>query len=323
MLHIQCYIRDGKDVRILSMGSRIKEARIQKGFTQEYLAKKIGVTKSAIANYENEISTPKIELLYKLFDVLQCDANYLYQDEMNSLADKDENMTLSLKEKTHIKKYRTLDEHGKKAVDCILNVEYERVESTRTPVIPISNVITLSEFEQPVSAGKGVYLGDGSQTITREVPNTEETRKADFILRVSGDSMEPKYSDGDRLLIKRQHDVNVGEEGIFVLNNEGFVKRREVDRLVSLNPEYEDILFHDEDSIECKGRVIGKIQIDQIKPVDHPVKPVNRDKRKETVTIGIAARDGSSTLELTQEQYERLMELAQKEDTHELPDGII
>jgi len=305
------------------MGSRIKEARIQKGFTQEYLAKKIGVTKSAIANYENEISTPKIELLYKLFDVLQCDANYLYQDEMNSLADKDENMTLSLKEKTHIKKYRTLDEHGKKAVDCILNVEYERVESTRTPVIPISNVITLSEFEQPVSAGKGVYLGDGSQTITREVPNTEETRKADFILRVSGDSMEPKYSDGDRLLIKRQHDVNVGEEGIFVLNNEGFVKRREVDRLVSLNPEYEDILFHDEDSIECKGRVIGKIQIDQIKPADHPVKPVNRDKRKETVTIGIAARDGSSTLELTQEQYERLMELAQKEDTNELPDGII
>ena len=305
------------------MGSRIKEARIQKGFTQEYLAKKIGVTKSAIANYENEISTPKIELLYKLFDVLQCDANYLYQDEMNSLADKDENMTLSLKEKTHIKKYRTLDEHGKKAVDCILNVEYERVESTRTPVIPISNVITLSEFEQPVSAGKGVYLGDGSQTITREVPNTEETRKADFILRVSGDSMEPKYSDGDRLLIKRQHDVNVGEEGIFVLNNEGFVKRREVDRLVSLNPEYEDILFHDEDSIECKGRVIGKIQIDQIKPADHPVKSVNRDKRKETVTIGIAARDGSSTLELTQEQYERLMELAQKEDTNELPDGII
>ena len=322
MLHIQCYIRDGKDVRILSMGSRIKEARIQKGFTQEYLAKKIGVTKSAIANYENEISTPKIELLYKLFDVLQCDANYLYQDEMNSLADKDENMILSLKEKTHIKKYRTLDEHGKKAVDCILNVEYERVESTRTPVIPISNIIALSEFEQPVSAGKGVYLGDGSQTITREVPNTEETGKADFILRVSGDSMEPKYSDGDRLLIKRQHDVGIGEIGIFILNNEGFVKKKERDRLVSLNPAYEDILFHDEDSIECKGKVIGKIQIDQAKPVDYPQKQ-DSDKQKETVTIGIAARDGSSSLELTKEQYEKLVELAKKGGRKELPDGII
>ena len=310
-------------MRILSMGSRIKEARIQKGFTQEYLAKKIGVTKSAIANYENEISTPKIELLYKLFDVLQCDANYLYQDEMNSLTDEDESMALSLKEKTHIKKYRTLDEHGKKLVDNVLDLEYERVESTRTPVIPISNIITLSEFEQPVSAGKGVYLGDGSQTITREVPNTEETRKADFILRVSGDSMEPKYSDGDRLLIKRQHDVNIGEEGIFILNNEGFVKRREKDRLVSLNSKYEDILFHDEDSIECKGKVIGKLQINQTKLVDYSNKMVNSDKQKETVTIGIAARDGSSTLELTKEQYEKLIELAKKGGRKELPDGII
>ena len=128
MLHIQCYIRDGKDVRILSMGSRIKEARIQKGFTQEYLAKKIGVTKSAIANYENEISTPKIELLYKLFDVLQCDANYLYQDEMNSLADKDENMTLSLKEKTHIKKYRQLAADGKEEIDDLIDVKLAKLQ---------------------------------------------------------------------------------------------------------------------------------------------------------------------------------------------------
>ena len=91
------------------------------------------------------------------------------------------------------------------------------------------------------------------------MPNTEETRKADFILRVSGDSMEPDYSDGDRLLVKRQHDVEIGETGIFILNNEGFVKRREKDRLVSLNANYEDIFFHDDDNIVCKGKVIGKL----------------------------------------------------------------
>ena len=50
------------------------------------------------------------------------------------------------------------------------------------------NIITLSEFEQPVSAGKGVYLGDGSQTMVREVPNNKYTRQASFILRVSGNS---------------------------------------------------------------------------------------------------------------------------------------
>lgn len=54
----------------MSIGSRIKEARINKKLTQEELALKIGVTKGAIANYENEVSTPKVDLIYKLFDVL-------------------------------------------------------------------------------------------------------------------------------------------------------------------------------------------------------------------------------------------------------------
>ena len=294
----------------------INELKKEKGLTNLQLAKLSGTTLSTIDKITAGINqNPKLDTLKAICKVLGC--------SLNDFEDSPTVTTFSELEKTHIKKYRTLDEHGKKAVDCILNVEYERVEATRTPVIPISSIITLSEFEQPVSAGKGVYLGDGSQTITREVRSTEETRKADFILRVSGDSMEPKYSDGERLLIKRQHDVGIGEIGIFILNNEGFVKKKEKDRLVSLNPAYEDIIFNDEDSIECKGKVIGKIQIDQTKPTDYPVKPVNRDKRKEIVTIGIAARDGSSTLELTQEQYERLIELAQKEDTNELPDGII
>lgn len=294
----------------------INELKKEKGLTNLQLAKLSGTTLSTIDKITAGINqNPKLDTLKAICKVLGC--------SLNDFEDSPTVTTFSELEKTHIKKYRTLDEHGKKLVDNVLNLECERVESTRTPVIPIGNVITLSEFEQPVSAGRGVYLGDGSQTITREVPSNDLTRQADFILRVSGDSMEPKYSDGDRLLIKRQHDVGIGEIGIFILNNEGFVKKKEKDRLVSLNPVYEDILFHDEDSIECKGKVIGKIQLGQTKPVDYPAEPVNRDERKDTVTIGIAARDGSSTLELTQEQYERLIELAQKEDTNELPDGII
>ena len=295
----------------------LKEIRTKKGFTQQQVADALEITKGTYSGYETGRREPdvfKIKALAQLFDV---SGDALLETGFNN------EIKFTSEEKTHIKKYRTLDEHGKKLVDNVLNLECERVEATRTPVIPIGNVITLSEFEQPVSAGTGVYLGDGSQTITREVPSNEFTRQADFILRVSGDSMEPKYSDGDRLLIKRQHDVSVGEEGIFILNNEGFVKKREKDRLVSLNPEYEDIFFRDEDSIECKGKVIGKIQIDQAKPMDDSKKQVNSDKQKETVTIGIAARDGSSTLELTKEQYEKLIELAKKGGRKELPEGII
>ena len=231
----------------------LKEIRTKKGFTQQQVADALEITKGTYSGYETGRREPdvfKIKALAQLFDV---SGDALLETGFNN------EIKFTSEEKTHIKKYRTLDEHGKKAVDCILNVEFERVGATRTPVIPIGNVITLSEFEQPVSAGKGVYLGDGSQTITREVPSNDLTRQADFILRVSGNSMEPKYSDGDRILIKRQPDVNIGEEGIFILNNEGFVKVREKDRLISLNAEYEDIVFHDNDNVECRGKVLGKL----------------------------------------------------------------
>ena len=61
----------------MSIGSRIKELRIRQNMTQEELARIIGVTKGAVANYENEISSPKSDLMYRLFDALECDANYL------------------------------------------------------------------------------------------------------------------------------------------------------------------------------------------------------------------------------------------------------
>ena len=231
----------------------LKEIRTKKGFTQQQVVDALEITKGTYSGYETGRREPdvfKIKALAQLFDV---SGDALLETGFNN------EIKFTSEEKTHIKKYRTLDEHGKKLVDNVLNLECERVESTRTPVIPIGNVITLSEFEQPVSAGKGVYLGDGSQTITREVPSNDLTRQADFILRVSGNSMEPKYSDGDRILIKRQPDVNIGEEGIFILNNEGFVKVREKDRLISLNAEYEDIVFHDNDNVECRGKVLGKL----------------------------------------------------------------
>lgn len=64
----------------MGIGNRIKEARKSMGLTQEELAKLVGVTKGAIANYENGTSHPKESILYKLIDVFGCDANYLFQD---------------------------------------------------------------------------------------------------------------------------------------------------------------------------------------------------------------------------------------------------
>ena len=60
---------------------RLKERREALNITRQEMAKLLGVVPSAIANYENGVSHPKVEILYKIFDILEVDANYLYQDE--------------------------------------------------------------------------------------------------------------------------------------------------------------------------------------------------------------------------------------------------
>ena len=107
----------------MGIGYRIKEAREQLGLTQKELGQKVGVTGSAITNYEKETSHPKEQIIYKLMETLGVDANYLFQDCMRIPP---KNNDINLSEYEHIKKYRGLDEHGKEMVDFTLEKEYER-----------------------------------------------------------------------------------------------------------------------------------------------------------------------------------------------------
>ncbi|GEM_PF-6280352 len=69
----------------MGIGKRIREARLNKKLTQEELAKIIGVTKGAIANYEGETSHPKEPVMYALIDALGVDANFLFQDCVDTI----------------------------------------------------------------------------------------------------------------------------------------------------------------------------------------------------------------------------------------------
>ena len=64
----------------MALEDRIKEARKNAGFTQQQAASMIGVAKSTWAGYESGNSTPDIDKLVKIMDVLGVDANYLWQD---------------------------------------------------------------------------------------------------------------------------------------------------------------------------------------------------------------------------------------------------
>lgn len=121
----------------MGIGYRIKEARERQGLTQIELGKLVGVTGSSITNYENETSHPKETVMYKLINALKVDANYLFQDCVK-LPKETNDVTLA--EYDHIKKYRSLDLHGKKMVDFALNEEWERStteQKAESKVVPI------------------------------------------------------------------------------------------------------------------------------------------------------------------------------------------
>lgn len=111
----------------MGLSNRLKERREQLGLTQSEVASLLGITPGAIGNYENGVSTPKADILFKVFDALKCDANYLFQDEMKNISGDD--VATPQEMENIVKKYRDLDDHGKKMVDFTLKEEWERSTS--------------------------------------------------------------------------------------------------------------------------------------------------------------------------------------------------
>ena len=83
---------------------------------------------------------------------------------------------------------------------------------------------------------------------------------ADYALRVSGNSMSPRFEDGDIVLVKRQPTVEIGDLGIFVADGEGYFKRYNGQYLHSFNPAYQDILISNFSEFRCCGKVIGQLR---------------------------------------------------------------
>ena len=102
----------------MSFASRLRQAREQSGLTQQDLAEKLGVTKSAIGNYENGVSSPKWDVLLKIFDVLQVEPNFLYQDSFSF--DSADPVVLTPQQSALLSSFDQLNEEGQqKAVDYV------------------------------------------------------------------------------------------------------------------------------------------------------------------------------------------------------------
>ena len=82
---------------------------------------------------------------------------------------------------------------------------------------------------------------------------------SNFGVRVAGDSMEPRYHDGEVIWVRQQRSLMTGEIGIFLYDGCAYLKQLaagdEALALHSLNPKYADIVI----SPELPLRVLGKV----------------------------------------------------------------
>lgn len=106
----------------MTFGEKIRESRITLKLTQKQLADKIGAKHNSISDWENDKNKPDPNTIELLCGVLNISPNYLLGTSSDDF---------SLYEKEIIKKYRALDEHGKKMVDFTLQEEYERSNKIR------------------------------------------------------------------------------------------------------------------------------------------------------------------------------------------------
>lgn len=246
----------------MGIGYRIKEAREIQGLTQIELGKLVGVTGSAITNYENETSHPKEPVMYKLIEALKVDANYLFQDCVKLPKETND---ITLAEYNHIKKYRSLDTHGKEMVDFTLQKEWERSTAPPVPATiiefhdPADRNNRLIEYYRSASAGGGVFILGNEATEQIKIPDTPENQSADFAIKISGDSMKPDYMDGDIVLVSQKAELSIGDVGIFIINSKAYIKEYGAKELISRNPKSPNVKISEYDNIVCMGKVIGKL----------------------------------------------------------------
>lgn len=238
----------------MGIGERVRKRRVELGLTRNELAEKLHVTPSAVANYENNISIPKPELLILLIESLKIDANYLYADYISdNLIEKNGHWNMSKEEQESIEKYRELTENGKRLVRIVINEEYERMMSQRW-------VMLECYFPGIRKRNAGFVLQEYARRIRVREQNIPEG--TDYCFQIQIDKYEPVFRKKDILAVSASEAVH-NEIGIFSFRDVCYIRtlyRKDgVCRLRALNVMEPDILVEKEEELQCLGKILGKI----------------------------------------------------------------
>lgn len=250
------------------------------GLSIAQVAKKCGLPDSTVRGIvTRKQKTVSLDVAYKLSDGLGVSL-----ERLNGMEEPTENKERSYYE-THatdkefeniVKKYRLISEYspgGASVVDTVLDRECEiakklkeqkeQLEKIQKMDMEVAEKIVpkriLAYYGKIAAAGKS-YGFDDVIAGTIECPLTDKSQRADYVIGISGDSMEPTFCDGDIVYVSKTALPGIGDIGIFQKDNGIYIKEVGENELISHNPDYRSIVNNGD--ILCLGKVIGKIEED-------------------------------------------------------------
>jgi len=242
----------------VAYGDLIRRQRRYKKMSQEELGTLVRVGKNAVGAWEAGRSRPDVASV-----PIICKALDLSLEEFFGL--EETTISVSVKEKLDekegtelIRRYASLNEYNRQVVMREMEMLYGMQGEMNKPA---RKVIRLFLNDLAASAGPGETLdaARGEEVFLYAGP---DTRQADEIIRVNGDSMEPTYRNDDLVLVRHTSSLRQGEIGIFVTGDTGYIKEYRKDGLYSHNPAYAPIFFSEGTEVRCIGSVIRTVKQD-------------------------------------------------------------
>ena len=111
------------------LGSRIIGLRQEQNINQVSLAKQVGITKSMLSKYENDINVPKADVLGEIATLLHTSSDYLLGKIDNPAPLKKDDTWIQLREEEYqfLDSYRKLSSVNKERIqeriDCLLSMQ--------------------------------------------------------------------------------------------------------------------------------------------------------------------------------------------------------
>lgn len=226
-----------------TIGETLTARRRELGLSQSELAGLLAdygvtVTNQAVSKWENDVNQPGAGQFLALCAALEI------EDVMGAFTGGSAGYL------------NGLDYEGrKKALDYISLLRVSGLYAQKTAKAAARS---LPLYSLAVSAGTGQFLDSEDYELTQAGP--EVPGEANFGVRVSGSSMEPRYHDGQTVWVRQQSELGHGEIGVFLYDGNAYLKQLAGEpgrpALHSLNPAYADIQVSPALPLRVLGRAL-------------------------------------------------------------------